>query len=144
MTTQDATTAGSERETGTAEGAQVRRLGQLGVSVKDLEGMTAFYRDAVGLRFLFAAPGMSFFDLGGVRLMLSLPEKGSEHRHGSILYLDVADIVAAHAALVARGVAFEGKPHVVHRYPGGELWVAFFSDPEGNMLALMSDVKTGG
>ena len=144
MTTQDATAAGSERETGTADGAQVRRLGQLGVSVKDLEGMTAFYRDAVGLRFLFAAPGMSFFDLGGARLMLSLPEKGSEHRHGSILYLDVADIVASHAALVARGVTFEGKPHVVHRYPGGELWVAFFSDPEGNMLALMSDVKTGG
>src|SRR5687768_11978000 len=141
MTTQDATTAAAEQATGTGGGAPVRKLGQLGVSVQDLEAMTAFYRDAVGLRFLFAAPGMSFFDLGGVRLMLSLPEKGSEHRHGSILYLDVADIAAAHAALLARGVAFEGKPHVVHRYPGGELWVAFFSDPEGNMLALMSDVK---
>jgi catechol-2,3-dioxygenase len=102
MTTQDAATAGAESGTGAADGAQVRKLGQLGVSVKDLETMTAFYRDAVGLRFLFAAPGMSFFDLGGVRLMLSLPETGSEHRHGSILYLDVADIAAAHAALLAR------------------------------------------
>ena len=124
---------------------QIRGLAQIGVSVQDLETMTAFYRDKVGLRFLFAAPpGMSFFDLGGVRLMLSLPEKGHEQRHASILYLDVADIAAAHAALAARGVVFEGQPHVVHRYPGGELWVAFFHDPEENFLSLMSDVKTGG
>ena len=140
MTMQDAATTVAGAGTGAA---QVRGLGQLGVAVKDLETMTAFYRDKVGLPFLFAAPGMSFFDLGGVRLMLSLPEKGSEDRHGSILYLDVADIAAAHAALVERGVAFEGKPHVVHRYPGGELWMAFFADPEANLLALMSDVKTG-
>jgi methylmalonyl-CoA/ethylmalonyl-CoA epimerase len=142
MTTQDATTAGGAA--GTAGGAQIRRLGQLGVTVKDLEMMTAFYRDTLGLTFLFTAPpGMSFFDLGGVRLMLSLPEKGAEDAHGSILYLDVADILAAHSALLARGVAFESQPHVVHRYPGGELWLAFFHDPEGNALALMSEVKTG-
>ena len=124
--------------------AAVRGLGQVGVAVADLETMTAFYRDRVGLRFLFAAPGMSFFDLGGVRFMLSLPERGREACHGSILYLDVADIAAAHAAAAARGVAFEGPPHVVHRYPGGELWMAFFADPEGNLLALMSDVKSAG
>jgi methylmalonyl-CoA/ethylmalonyl-CoA epimerase len=127
-----------------AAATQISRLAQIGVSVKDLETMTAFYRDQIGLRFLFSAPGMSFFDLGGVRLMLSLPERGHEDRHASILYFDVADIAAAHAALAGRGVAFEGPPHVVHRYPGGELWVAFFHDPEGNFLSLMSDVKTGG
>lgn len=143
MTTRDAAVAGAGGAAETAGGAGIRGLGQLGVSVQDLDAMTAFYRDALGLRFLFAAPGMSFFDLGGVRLMLSLPEKGVEDAHGSILYLDVADIAAAHAALVARGVAFDGKPHVVHRYPGGELWMAFFHDPERNMVALMSDVKTG-
>jgi len=141
MTTQDAAAVGAEESS--AGGAQIRRLGQLGVAVQDLETMTAFYREVLGLTFLFAAPGMSFFDLGGVRLMLSLPEKGVEDAHGSILYLDVADIVTAHAALLARGVVFEGQPHVVHRYPGGELWMAFFHDPEGNALVLMSDVKTG-
>ncbi|HEV8632248.1 MAG TPA: VOC family protein [Thermoanaerobaculia bacterium] len=118
-------------------------LGQIGVSVGDLAAMTAFYRDAVALPFLFAAPGMSFFDVGGVRLMLSEPSKGAEHRHGSILYLNVDDIAAAHAAMVGRGVRFEGKPHVVHRAPGLELWMAFFEDPEGNLLALMSEVKVG-
>lgn len=142
MTTQDAAMAGNAGA-GTEGGAGIRGLGQLGVAVQDLEGMTAFYRDVLGLRFLFAAPGMSFFDLGGMRLMLSLPEKGVEDAHGSILYLDVADIAAAHAALLARGIAFDGKPHVVHRYPGGELWMVFFHDPERNMLVLMSDVKTG-
>jgi methylmalonyl-CoA/ethylmalonyl-CoA epimerase len=125
--------------------ARITRLAQVGVSVQDLDLMTAFYRDRIGLPFLFAAPPtMSFFDLGGVRLMLSLPEPGHEDRHASILYLEVADIAAAHAALAARGVPFEGRPHVVHRYPGGELWMAFFRDPEENVLALLSDVKTGG
>ena len=129
-------------ETGAGtDSVKISKLGQIGVAVADLEAMTTFYRDHLGVPFLFAAPGMSFFDLGGVRLMLSLPEKGSEGRHGSILYLEVPDIAAAHAALAARGVAFSGKPHVVHRHPGGGLWMAFFSDPEENMLALMSDVK---
>jgi catechol 2,3-dioxygenase-like lactoylglutathione lyase family enzyme len=132
-------------ETGAGtDSVKISKLGQIGVAVADLEAMTAFYRDRLGVPFLFAAPGMSFFDLGGVRLMLSLPERGSEARHGSILYLDVADIAAAHAALLARGVVFAGVPHAVHRYPGGELWMAFFHDPEGNMLALMSDVPTPG
>lgn len=117
------------------------RILQIGVAVRDLDGMTAFYRDRLGLRLLFAAPGMSFFDCDGVRLMLSLPERGSEQRHGSILYLAVADIHAAHRELVARGVAFAGDPHVVHRAPGLELWIAFFTDPEANLLALASEVK---
>jgi len=129
-------------ETGAGtDSVKISKLGQIGVAVADLEAMTTFYRDHLGVPFLFAAPGMSFFDLGGVRLMLSLPERGSEARHASILYLDVPDIAAAHAALVGRGVPFDGVPHAVHRYPGGELWMAFFRDPEGNMLALMSDVK---
>ena len=121
-------------------GARLGAIGQIGVTVEDLEAMTAFYRDALGLPFLFAAPGMSFFDCGGVRLMLSRPEPGHEHRHGSILYFRAGDIAAAHAALTARGVVFTAAPHVVHRAPGMELWIGFFADPEGNLLAVMSEV----
>jgi methylmalonyl-CoA/ethylmalonyl-CoA epimerase len=133
------TTAKAETATG-APAVRLGPLGQIGVSVRDLEAMTAFYRDKLGVPFLFAVPGMSFFDLGGVRLMLSLPERGHEDRHGSILYLKVPDIGAAHAALLARGVVFERPPHVVHRAPTHELWIAFFHDPEGNLQALMSEV----
>lgn len=122
------------------DGGRLGPLGQIGVTVADLETMTAFYRDALGLPFLFAAPGMSFFDCAGVRLMLSRPEGGHEHRHGSILYFRVGDIAAAHAELTARGVAFTAAPHVVHRAPGMELWIGFFADPEGNLLAVMSEV----
>ena len=101
----------SDTESGKPAAAGGRRLGpigQIGVSVRDLEAMTAFYRDALGIPFLFAAPGMSFFDCGGVRLMLSLPESGHEDRHGSILYFRVEDIEAAHAALAGRGSAKAG------------------------------------
>lgn len=117
------------------------RIGQIGVAVRDLEAMTAFYRDALLLPFLFAAPGMSFFDCGGVRLMLSLAEPEHEAAHGSILYFAVDDIAAAHAALGSRGVGFLDQPHVVHRAPGLELWMAFFRDPEGNLLAVMSELR---
>jgi predicted enzyme related to lactoylglutathione lyase len=125
-----------------ARTVKIEGLGQIGVSVQDLPTMTAFYRDQVGIPFLFEAPGMSFFDLGGVRLMLSLPEKGHEDRHASILYLRVGDIRAAHEVLLERGVPFHGVPHVVHRAPTYELWLASFTDPEGNYLALMSEVPT--
>ena len=118
------------------------RLGQIGVTVHDLPAMTAFYRDVLRLPFLFAAPGMSFFDCAGVRLMLAVPEgEGAAADRASILYFAVPDIAAAHAALAARGAAFDGAPHVVHRAPGMELWMASLRDPEGNALALMSEVR---
>jgi methylmalonyl-CoA/ethylmalonyl-CoA epimerase len=89
---------------------------------------------------LFAAPPLAFFDCGGVRLMLTVPES-AEHDHPvSILYFRVADIAAAHAELTSRGTRFEGVPHPVARLPGHELWLAFFGDGEGNTLALMSEV----
>src|SRR4051794_40518399 len=125
--TQDS--AGTQESTAT----RVQGLGQIGVSVRDLGAMTAFYRDTLGLPLLFAVPGMSFLDLGGVRLMLSLPSPGAEGCHGSILYLEVGDIAAAYERLRGLGVEFHGEPHVVHRAPTHELWLVGFRDPEGNL-----------
>lgn len=127
--------------TTTSDEQRLGHLLQIGMAAADLERMTEFYRDQLRLPFLFAAPGMSFFDCGGVRLMLSRPERGHESLHGSILYFRVADIAAAHRELQARGVRFAGEPHVVHRQPGMELWMAFFRDPEDNLHALASEVR---
>lgn len=115
---------------------------QISMNAHDIGRATAFYRDRLGVRLLFEVPPkMAFFDCGGVRLMLSLPE-GAQYDHpGSILYFRVADIQEAHATLVARGVPFVTEPHLIARMPDHELWLADFSDSEGNTLALMSEVR---
>jgi catechol 2,3-dioxygenase-like lactoylglutathione lyase family enzyme len=114
-------------------------LAQVALVVHDLAAATAFYRDILGVRFLFAAPNLAFFDAGGVRLMLSPPE-GEFTQPGSVVYFQVADIGATHAELARRGVAFREAPHIVAPMPAYDLWMAFFRDPDGNGLALMSEV----
>lgn len=118
------------------------QIGQVAVPVGDLERAIAFYRDTLGMRFLFQAPpGLGFFDCGGVRLMLDAPAKAQAEHHGSVIYYKVPDIQAAFRALSARGVAFEMKPHLIAKLPDHELWMAFFRDPDANLLALMSEVR---
>ncbi len=120
---------------------KLRAIGQVAINVHDLERAIEFYRDVLGLDFLFSAlPQMAFFDCGGVRLLLGVPEeKGSDHP-ASILYYRVDDIDSAHQGLLARGASFEREPLAVHRTEESELWLAFLRDSEGNLLALMSEV----
>ena len=116
------------------------RIGQISVLVQDVERATAFYRDVLGLRFLFSAPpGLAFFDCGGVRLMLSRPE--GESGGTSVLYYLVPDIRAAYDALAARGVTFVDEPHLIARMPDHDLWMVFLRDSEGNTVGLMSEVR---
>ena len=117
-------------------------IGQIAVTVSDLDVATAFYRDTLGMRFLFSAPpGMSFFDCDGVRLMLTLPEQGSdESKSSSVIYYTVEDVQQATETLKSRGVRFIGEPHVIHSTDTYNLWMSFFSDPDGNTLALMAEV----
>ncbi len=116
-------------------------IGQIHVSVTDVDRSVAFYRDVLGIPFLFRVPGqpMAFFDCGGVRLYLGVPESG-EFRSRGVLYFTVDDMDEAHLALTERGVAFRDAPHVVHRTEDAELHMAFFADPDGNNLALMSEM----
>jgi methylmalonyl-CoA/ethylmalonyl-CoA epimerase len=116
------------------------RIGQIAMPVHDVDRAVAFYRDRLGLKFLFSAPpGLAFFDCDGVRLMLSVPEGPDPNHRGSTLYFSVPEIQTAHDALAARGVRFEGKPHIIARMPTYDLWMAFFRDTEGNLLAIMSE-----
>ena len=115
------------------------RIGQIAVTVRDLARATAFYRDTLGMRFLYEFPGLAFFDCGGIRLIMSVPESAEFDHPASVVYYGVDDIAAAHAALVGRGVAFEREPHVIAKLPDRDVWMAFFRDSERNLLGLMSE-----
>jgi len=119
-------------------------IGQASINVHDVEKAAAFYRDTLGMRFLFqAGPKMAFFDCGGVRLMLAVPEKPEFDHPSSVFYFKVGDIKAVAGTLESRGVKFEGPPHLIAAMPDHDLWMAFFRDVDGNLLALMSEVPRG-
>jgi predicted enzyme related to lactoylglutathione lyase len=115
------------------------RIHQISMRAHDVDRAVRFYRDALGLRFLFSAPPrLAFFDCGGVRLMLSTPEPDFDHP-GSVIYFAVEDIRRAHDSLAARGVTFRSQPHKIATLADREVWLADFEDSEGNVLALMSE-----
>ena len=116
-------------------------IGQISINVHDVERAVTFYRDMLGLQHLFTVPKMAFLQCGDVRLMLSLPERPEYDHPGSVLYYKVADLKKTHAELAARGVPFEGPPHLIAKMPDHELWMAFAKDPEGNTFALMAEVR---
>ena len=118
---------------------QLGPIGQISRTVRDIDAACAWYGKVLGLKHLYTFGKLAFFDLGGTRLYLSAE---SEPVAESTLYLRVEDIGAAYAELTARGVEFKGAPHLIHRHADGtEEWMAFFKDPEGRFLALMSQVR---
>ena len=119
----------------------ITRVGQVAINAYDVERATAFYRDVLGLKFLFAAGQLAFFDCGGVRLMLDKAEKPEFVHASSILYFSVPDIQAAHRRLVEAGVAIVGEPQMIAKMPDHDLWMSFFRDTEGNVMALMCEVR---
>jgi methylmalonyl-CoA/ethylmalonyl-CoA epimerase len=123
--------------------AGLGQLKQITMAVRDVGRATEFYRDTLGVPFLFAAgPTLSFFDLAGIRLMLSLPEAGIEPP-GSVLYFATDDIGRTHRLLETKGVRFRTAPHKVATLADREVWLADFEDGEGNILALMSEPPIG-
>ncbi len=120
----------------------LNEIGQIAVPVSDLDRAIVFYRDVLGMRFLFRAPpGLGFFDCNGVRLLLDAPAKANSENFSSIIYYKVPDLQVAFEALSERGVVFEEEPQLVAKMPDHELWMAFFRDPDSNLLALMSEIR---
>ena len=117
------------------------KIGQIAIIVHDVKKAIAFYRDTLGMKFLFEVPNMAFFDCGGVRLMLSQPSSPELDHPSSILYFLVPDMTAAHASLVAHGVKIEHAPTMAAKMPDHELWLCPFRDPEGNILELMCEKR---
>ena len=115
-------------------------IGQISVNVHDLKKAVAFYRDTLGMKYLFEFGDLAFFDCGGIRLMLALPDKPEFDHPSSIIYYRVADIQRSYELLMSRGVNFEEKPVLIARLKDHDLWLASFRDVDNNLLALMSEV----
>lgn len=131
------------KEAKMGDGLSLGPLGQIARPVRDIEAARRFFGEMLKLPHLYSFGDLSFYDCGGVRLMLSAGD-GADPAAASILYFRVADIRTAHAELAARGVQFVGAPHMIHRHDDGtEEWMAFFNDPEGRPLAIMAQVRPG-
>ena len=120
---------------------RLTRIGQIHVPVKDLPRATRFYRDTLGMKFLFEVPGMAFFDCGGIRLMLGTPDGSGDFKPATIIYYQVDDIQDAFATLKGRGAHFEREPHFLAKLASGDLWMTFLKDSEENTLGIMSEVR---
>jgi len=117
----------------------LNRIGQIALAVHDVDRAETFYRDVLGLRRLYRFGDLSFFDCCGVRLMLEKARDPHAAAIGGPIYFSCADIALAVRELEGRGVAFIGRPHLIARMEDHDLWMAFFSDPDGHTLALMQE-----
>jgi methylmalonyl-CoA/ethylmalonyl-CoA epimerase len=118
----------------------IENLGQVAIRARDVPASVAFYRDVLGLDYLFEAGPLAFFMCGDVRIMLSPPEADEFDHPSSTLYFRVSDLQIAYADFKDRGVAFVDEPHLIATMPDHELWMVFFRDPDGNLMGLMSEV----
>lgn len=115
---------------------------QIAITVSDVDTLLAFYRDVLGLAFLFRPhPNLAFLEAGSVRIMLSTPQGAGAVGENSILYFTVTDIETAHAAIVERGATNERDPQLTARMPDHELWASFLRDPDGNLIGLMEEKR---
>ena len=118
-------------------------IGQIAVFVSDVAKVLPYYRDVLGLPFLFSAgPNLAFFQAGSVRLMLGPPE-GPHGQVGanSVLYFKVTDVEGTQRAILDRGGINHEDPHLIARMPDHELWIGFVRDPDNNLIGLMEEKR---
>ena len=122
----------------------LNRIGQIALPVQDVDRAEAFYRDILRLRFLYRFGDLAFFDCAGVRLLLEkTTDPSGSAVHGSPIYFNCADMKLAVRELQQRGIAFTSMPHLIAPMEDHDLWMAFFTDPDGHTLALMQEAPKG-
>ncbi|MBM7587109.1 putative enzyme related to lactoylglutathione lyase [Bacillus pakistanensis] len=119
----------------------IEKVGQIGIPVKDLNKAISFYKDVLELQLLFNTDNMAFFECNGIRLLLSLPEKGEFAHSSSVIYFQIDNIKEKYQELIKKGVSFIDEPHIVAKMGQTETWMTFFKDTDGNTHALMSEVQ---
>ena len=121
-------------------GIHLDDIGQIAITVSDLAQAKQFYGEILGMKFLFDAGSMAFFQCASIRLLIGTGEPGATAGTGTILYFRVSDLPAVHRNLRSKDVQFRQEPHLVAHMKTHDLWIAFLSDPSGNLLGLMSEV----
>ena len=119
------------------------RIGQVALAVADVDRAESFYRDMLGLRHLYRYGDLTFFDCAGVRLLLEETHDPANLNHGSSIYFACHDIALSVRELTQRGIVFDGPPHLIACMEDHDLWMAFFTDPDGHTLALMHEAPKG-
>lgn len=123
------------------ERAGIESIGQIAIAVSDIKKSVDFYRNTLELKLLFEAPpGLAFFDCGGVRLMLTIPQGEDRDHKTSVIYYKVNDIDAATTALKAKGVSFIHEPQMTAKMEDHELWIGFIRDPDENLVGIMAEI----
>lgn len=123
---------------------KLSRIGQIAINVTDARRSIQFYRDILGMEFLFEVPRMGFFNCDGIRLMLAESDSAESRASSPVIYYGVNDIHQAHSSLIAAGVEFTSPPRLVATVDNVELWMAFFCDPDDNVVGLMSETLRAG
>lgn len=121
-----------------APAISLEKIGQIAITVDDINRARDFYQNTLGMKFLFDAGSLAFFKCGEIRLMLSTPEKAGP-RGGTILYFHVSDIHATYTTLKQRGVQFIDEPHLIAKMPDHDLWMVFLHDSESNTIGIMCE-----
>lgn len=120
----------------------VSKIGQIAITVSDVEKALTFYRDILGLDFLFSpSENLAFLQCGEIRIMLSIPQGSGEVGKNSILYFSTIEIETAYRKMVAAGAEVEREPQLAAKMPDHELWIGFLKDPDGNLVALMEEKR---
>ena len=120
----------------------VGKIGQVAITVGDVGSAVAYYRDVLGLKFLFSpGPNLAFLSDGSIRIMLSTPQGSGTVGANSILYFQVTNIEATYDAIIARGSASERRPQLAAKMPDHDLWIGFLRDPDGNLVGLMEEKR---
>jgi methylmalonyl-CoA/ethylmalonyl-CoA epimerase len=121
---------------------KLSEIGQIAITVSDVEAALGFYRDALGLNFLFSpSPALAFLGAGSLRIMLSTPQGAGAVGANSTLYFKAQDLNATYAAIIARGATAERAPQLTAKMPDHDLWMAFVRDPDGNLVGLMEEKR---
>jgi predicted enzyme related to lactoylglutathione lyase len=121
---------------------KVADIGQIAITVSDVSQALVFYRDVLGLEFLFSpAPTLAFLRAGSVRIMLSTPQGAGAIGANSVLYFKVNEIENVFTAIVERGAQLERPPQLAAQMPDHALWIGFVRDPDGNLVGLMEEKR---